>query len=273
MPPLFIKNYLKAIILLDRERPKVKMEDAFKVLTESGAKLESKSPDLGVVIGGDGVFCDYGRTMSIPLLFVGVRTKKATGSKAFLAQTYFDTLSNALKAIKKGRYRVTKYRRVEVLKNNRKLGESFTDVYLERGVDNGCLRFEICVRGTGSEFTDFSIVNGVVVSTKAGSTGYYSYPDKLRNVDWLEPNRLTLIGENELGICHILPTYTLREGTRDHPLRYTIPWNSSVKIKLTRRSAARLYGATNQRQGVKINSEDTITIKSSANFTRVVQIF
>jgi len=83
------------------------------------------------------------------------------------------------------------------------------------------------VRGKGFEFTDSAVSNGIVITTSAGSTGYYSYLDKLDHADRLEPEKHTVIGDDEVGVCHIAPTYTSRDKTNLHPLRYTVPWGSS----------------------------------------------
>ena len=90
-------------------------------------------------------------------------------------------------------------------------GDVFTDVYLEKGADSNCLRYHLEARGKGTDFTESAIANGVIVCTSAGSTGYYSYIDKLRTGTDFQADRFTQIGADEIGVCHIAPVS--RNGT------------------------------------------------------------
>ena len=262
---------MRATVLLDPERPKVELQKVKDVLHRAGLKFSTDDPDVGVVVGGDGVFGYYGRTQSIPLLFVGVKSARATGSKAFLAETYFHVLEEALIRIRKGAYSVVKYKRLEVEKNGRKLGEVFTDVYLQRGAESNSIRYKVEVEGDPS-FSESAIGDGVAVCTRAGSTGYYSYPDKIRSGDWLESGRYTIIGEDEIGICHIVPTFTSREGSSLQPLRYTLPWKSKIKVTLVREADARIYGVTEDRGGAEVGLNDAVTVAPSGNTTLLVRV-
>ena len=263
---------MKAKVLLDAERPKVKLEEVRKALKRAGIEPSDRKADFGVVVGGDGVFSAYGRTEKVPLLFVGVRSDRATGSKALLAEAYFDELEEALREIVRGQFGVVEHKKLEVLQNKKSVGEVFTDVYLQRGDESNSLRYRLEVSGRGVAIKESAIGDGVVVCTRAGSTGYFSYPDKLRMGDWLSPDRNTVFGENEVGVCHILPTYTLRDGMTEHPLRYTVPWGCQIKIRLVRDADARLYGVTRQHGGVKISVKDVITVAPSEHTTRVMKL-
>lgn len=260
---------MKVKLLLDGTKPKVTEDELKKAVTGAGMDVVSRGADLGVVVGGDGIFSHYGRTESLPLLFVGVRSRAATGSKAYLAAAYFDELPGALRDVSVGRYKVEEHRRLEVLKNEKSLGEVFTDVYLQRGAESNCIRYRVKVIGKGVSIDEAAIGDGVVVSTSAGSTGYYSYLDKISDGS-LEVAGHAGIRDDEVGICHVVPTYTERRGTGDHPLRYTVPWGSRIEIGITRRADARLYGATPGREGVRIGLKDDIVILPSVNSTRVV---
>ena len=262
---------MRATVLLDRDRPKVDVGEVKEILRKVGFRFSINKPEIGVVIGGDGVFSYYGRMRNIPLLFVGVRSAQATGSKAFLAEAYFDELENALIGIRDGRYTVMKHKRLEVRKNGSKLGEVFTDVYLQRGLESNGLRYRVEVSG-GQSFGESAIGDGVAICTKAGSTGYYSYPDKIRMGDWLESGRYTIIGDDEIGVCHIVPTFTSRDGSSLQPLRYTVPWESEVKVKLVREADARLYGATQDRRGVRVGVNDLVTVRRSRGTTRLIRL-
>ncbi|MGQ9469654.1 MAG: hypothetical protein ACUVTD_07550 [Nitrososphaerales archaeon] len=263
---------MRAAILLDPLRPKVGLEDAIKVIKNAGLIHDSKRPDFGIVIGGDGIFSYYGRVRKIPLLFVGVRKPKPIESKAYLAEAYFDELEDVLKRIKDGNYKIVEYNRLAVFLNDKRLNDVFNDVYLERGLNSNCLRYRLEVKGEGLSFTDFAIGNGVVITTSAGSTGYFSSLDRVRDGSWLNIDSYTRIKENQVGIYHILPTYTIREGTNEHPLRYTVPYSSEIRIKLVREGDARLYGTTRSQRGIKIGKEDVIEVKASENKTKLIRL-
>jgi hypothetical protein len=264
---------LKATVLVDEERPKVSESDVVSVLKKSGIEYSVSSPTFGVVVGGDGLFSYQGRQLGIPLLFVGTKSKRPTDSKARLAEVYLTGLEAALREVKAGHYAVLKHRRLAVSINGGEFrGEIFTDVSLEKGADSNCIRYTVNVVGKGVEFTDAAVSNGIVITTAAGSTGYYSYLDKLDRGDHLEPEKFKLIGQDEVGVCHIAPTYTSREGTKQHPLRYTVPWGSTFKIGLMRDADAHLFGVTRSRKGLRITTKDTVEVGPSKNSTNVIRL-
>ncbi|NWG09417.1 MAG: NAD(+)/NADH kinase [Nitrososphaerales archaeon] len=201
---------MEAVILLDTTRPKVSMEDAIKVLEKVGLVHDRKRPEFGIVIGGDGTFGYYGRVRRIPLLFVGVEGEKPIGSKAYFAEVGFEELEYALRCIKAGNYSIIEQKRLMILLNGKRLSDVFTDVYLERGLNSNCLRYRVEVKGEGFSFIDFAIGNGVVVTTSAGSTGYFSSLDRIKDGSLLNIDSYTRIKEDQVGIYHILPTYTIR---------------------------------------------------------------
>ncbi len=233
--------------------------------------VTNRKADFGLVVGGDGRFSRYGRTEDIPLLFVGVRSKGATGSKAHLAQTTFDELPGVLGRIRDGRYEIVEHRRLGVLINGRKVGEAFTDVYLERGSESTCIRYTVNVTGPGVNIREAAIGDGVVVTTQAGATGYYSYPDRIKG-DQMDPAASASIGKDEIGICHVSPTFTERKGEPGHPLRYTVPWGSRVEISLFRKADARLYGATDGHAGLRIKMGDRVSIVAETKAARVISL-
>jgi len=262
---------LKVKLFLDGSKPKVGEEELKRAVRNAGLEVSTRRADLGLVVGGDGIFSHYGRTESLPLLFVGVRSRSATGSKAYLAAAYFDELPLVLKDLAEGRYSVEKHRRLKVLRNGRSLGEVFTDVYMQRGAESNCIRYRVRVSGEGVSIDESAIGDGVVVSTPAGSTGYFSYPDKIRG-DSVEVSGHAGIATDEVGICHVVPTFTERHGTGEHPLRYTVPWGSRIEISITRRADARLYGVSPGREGIRIGLRDVIAVLPSENATEVVTL-
>jgi hypothetical protein len=265
---------MRATILIDPEKPKVDETEVTRMLEAAGFDVSRKNADLGVVVGGDGIFSYYGRMISsLPLLFVGLRSNDVTASKGYLAEVYFDDLPAALREIKREMYRVMEYRRLEIEMNGSKRGEVFTDVYVEKGADSNCLRYHLDVEWPGGAFTDSAIANGVIICTSAGSTGYYSYADKLRLGDRLDSDEYSTIPESEIGVCHIAPLLTSRDDMPERPLfRYTVPWGSTFKIRLTRDADARLFGLTRSRRGIRIRVGDTLEVRPSATTTRIIKL-
>ena len=262
---------MKATVLVDSERPKVSETEVVSILRKSGVEYSATAPDLGVVVGGDGLFSYQGRRLSIPLLFVGTRSSRPTDSKARLAEAHLSRLEDALREIVAGWYKVVKHKRLEVTAGGFK-EDIFTDVSLEKGADSNCIRYELEVRGKGFEFKDSAVSNGIVITTTAGSTGYYSYLDKITHSGHFEPDKYTIIPEGEVGVCHIAPTYTQREGTKRHPLRYTVPWGSTFKITLMRDADAHLFGVSKSRKGLRISTDDLVMVGPSKNTTNVIRL-
>jgi len=260
---------MKARVFVDGKTPKVPLNDLRKVIERSGIEVTRGKADFGIVVGGDGKFGRYGRSEEVPLLFVGVRSKGATGSKAHLAQTTFDELPKALGRIGRGEYMVDEQRRLRVLKNGRNIGEVFTDVYLQRGSESDCIRYKVGVSGPAIHFEEAAIGDGVVVTTQAGSTGYYSYPDRIGK-EWMDPSASASIRRDQVGICHITPTFTERVGETMHPLRYTVPWGCRIELSLFRTADARLYGTTDTTSGIGVALGDTVTVVPGKQVTRVI---
>lgn len=260
---------MKVKMLLDGGRPKVDPKELKKVIEKAGMTVGDRKADIGVVVGGDGIFSMFGRSEDIPLLFVGVRSKGATGSKAYMAAAYFDELPSALEAVAAGRFTVEEHGRLEVLKNGKHLGEVFTDVCLQRGAESNCVRYRLKVTSKDATIEEAAIGDGVVVTTSAGSTGYYSYPDKVDGNE-MRVDAYSTVGKDEIGICHITPTYTERSGTGGHPFRYTVPWDSRIELWIARPADARIYGATAGRKGVRIGVRDRIAVVPSRSTTKVI---
>ncbi len=264
---------LRAAVFVDPERPKVSESEVVSLLKKEGIEHSTANPSFGVVVGGDGLFSYEGRQTGIPLLFVGTKSRRPTDSKARLAEVYLTGLDAALREVKAGRFTVTKHKRLAVSINGGEFrGEIFTDVSLERGADSNCIRYTVTVRAKGSEFTDAAVSNGIVITTAAGSTGYYSYLDKLDRGERLEPEKFSVIGEERVGVCHIAPTYTSREGTSLHPLRYSMPWGSTFRIVLMRDADAHLFGVTRSRKGLRITTKDVVEVGPSKRTTNVIRL-
>jgi NAD kinase len=269
---------LKFGIFVHPKRPKVPVDKILKHIESAGASYSRKDPDVAIVVGGDGTFGYYGRTLSIPMLFVGVRDNSIAGSRAKLAELFYDNLTGAVHAIEDGRYSVEEKKMISVCLNGHSV-DVLTDVYLERGKFAGCLRYVTMVKPSGRikfiRFGDYAIGNGVIVSTSFGAGGYFSYPNRLL------PYPQASIGpasfdDNRIGICHIIPTYLVRKTngtTRQNSLvRYTVPRQSIVEIKLLRDANARLYGTTIHSKGVAVRRGDIVTVTPSRRTAKIIRL-
>lgn len=273
---------MKFGIFVHPKRPKIRVTDVLKVVRSAGLSYSKSEPDVAIVAGGDGTFGYYGRTLSIPMLFVGVKERNILGSKARLAEIFYDNLGKALKDIETGKYRIDEERMLSVNCNGNK-ADILTDVYLERGIFAGCLRYAISVENkkglkhsaSKACFIEYAIGNGVIVSTPFGSAGYYSYPDRIK-VGRRGNRSINRFGTNRIGICHILPLFLVREknGRKQmtHRACYTVPSQSIIKITLMRDANARLYGTTNGSKGIAIGITDEVIITQSNKTAQIIRL-
>jgi NAD+ kinase len=266
---------LKFGVYVHPTRPKVPIAEIVKKIEGAGMSFSLKDPEIAVVVGGDGTFGYYGRILSAPMLFVGVNEYDILGSRARLAEITYDNLENSLCDIENDNYCIMK-RNMLSINLDHKSYEVLTDVYLERGVFSGCLRYKVNVKDNQSktEHCDYAIGNGIIISTSFGSGGYFSYPERLARRKWDETNEKFL--DTKLGICHIVPTYIIREknGKKSisHRVSYAVPNSSCIEIKLVRMANVRLYGVTAHSSGIPIGLNDKITIRQSANTAKIIKL-
>jgi len=282
---------LKFGIFVHPKRPRIAQNKILKVIQSTGVSYSTRDPDIAIVVGGDGTFSYYGRTLSIPMLFVGVNDPDMLGSKAKLAQILFGDLSKALNDINERRYIIDERRMFSVNYNGTKSVDILTDIYLERSVFSGCIRYTLSVDkgktfvnnrhhdyfASGNYFTEYAIGNGVIISTAFGSGGYYSYPDRLKLIG--QNNRkIQAFQDNKMGVCHILPMYLVRQtnkkkkGNLSKCINYTIPWNSNIKVILARQSNARLYGTTKNSKGIAITVDSEINVGPSNRTAKIIKL-
>lgn len=179
---------MKFKIFVHPIRPKVRKEKIQKLLHSLNLQISETDPDIALVIGGDGTFSYYGRKLSIPMLFIGVPSDEILGSKSRLAEISLPVLPMALRKIMKGNYLVTEKRMLDITYGTSPVTSVLTDVYLERGLFAGCIRYSISISSNNkntnkknkSEFIEYVIGNGVIISTSFGSSGYYSYLDRIK---------------------------------------------------------------------------------------------
>ena len=168
-----------------------------------------------------------------------------------------------------------------------------TDIYIERGIFSRCIRYALSVSirkansgyHTLTKFVEYAIGNGVIISTSFGAYGYYSYLDRITAKKWNDNNKSnnsTQFSDNELGICHIIPTFLVRKlnlgnkkkrtMVRRSYIRYTVPYQSIIKISLTRNADVRLYGTTENSRGIAITSNDEILISPSRRTAKIIRL-
>jgi NAD+ kinase len=272
---------MKFGIFVHPKRPKACIVDILKVIRSAGVSYSKSDPDIAIIVGGDGTFGYYGRTLTIPMLFVGVKDPGVLGSKSRLAEIFVDHLAKALTDIEAGRYCVDKEKMLSVRCNGYK-SDVLTDVYLERGIFAGSLRYAISVESKTRlknskpkvRFTDYAIANGVIVSTSFGSAGYYSYPDRIKANDW-SSRKISRFSDDKIGICHILPSFLVRKRNGRKKLtsiNYTVPAQSIIKITLMRDVNARLYGITKHSRGIAVGTADKVTISQSNRTVKIIRL-
>ena len=224
---------------------------------------------------GDGTFGYYGRKLAIPMLVVGVKEPDILGSRAILAETMYDSLDTALNNIAAGKYSVIKKRMLSVNFSGQD-SDILTDVYMERGEFAGCIRYAMKVSNGHSSFNEYAIGNGAIISTSYGSGGYFSYPNRLKSKEWDQDPSIGQFSDNRIGICHIIPTYLVRERNgRRHltsKIQYTVPINCKIELKLVRDANVRLYGTTHESKGEKVLFGDTISISASKHMAKIMKL-
>lgn len=267
---------MKFGVFVHPERPKVSVKQIADQIQSAGLSYCSNEPDIAVVVGGDGTFGYYGRILAVPMLFVGVNESNILGSKARLAETMYDCLHKALHDIDAGRYRVIEKRRLSVNFDGQQ-SDVLTDVYLERGEYAGCIRYATQVKNGRWSFSEYSIGNGVIVSTSFGSGGYFSYPNRLKPKDWGHDLNILRFSDKMMGICHIIPTYLVRQKRNGkyqltNKIQYTVPISCQIQIKLIRNANVRLFGISEDSKGKQVLLNDKIAISASKHVAKIVKL-
>ena len=258
-------------------RPKIPKDRIEKIL-DLQVCLSSNKPNIAIVVGGDGTFGYYGRILDIPMLFVGLKEPNGLGSKARLSEIFLEDLPQTIAEIESGRYRIESRRLINV-SINRICKRVFTDLYVERGNFSGCLRYLVTVkRGKKDEqkFIDYGIGNGVIISTSIGSSGYFSYPQRMISE---EVSRDFKFDSNKIGICHINPDFLERKGCGSNStkrlkmrLQYTVPILSEIVIKILRPRTAFLYGLLKGSGGIKITRYSLVHVNASDHKAKIIRL-
>lgn len=286
---------MKFQVFVNPKRPKIPVEKIVGRIQNAGLSYSRSDADIAIVVGGDGTFGYYGRTLDIPMLFVGVEESNVLGSKAMLARAMYNyDFEKTLHNINSGSYNVLEKSKICVNVNGEYQSDVLTDIYLERGEFSGCIRYVTFVSNIDNSskrsnnsllpFKEYAIGNGIIVSTSFGSTGYFSYPDwfsskkKMKQREGRNSNKNNYnnlrFSDKRIGLCHIIPTFLLREQYKKqnvtYKAQYTIPNSSKIRIKLIRNANCRLYGTSRDSRGIPISIKDKITICQSENKAKIV---
>ncbi|MGN6624093.1 MAG: hypothetical protein ACTHKK_08125 [Candidatus Nitrosocosmicus sp.] len=284
---------MKLGVFVHPKRPKISKKEIETIVKSCDIQIADSISDIDIalVVGGDGTFSYYGRNLSIPLLFIGVNEPDILGSKSVLAETTIDDIDKVLSYLKKGLYKIIKRKMISVKYNTFEPVDVLTDIYVERGIFAGCIRYTVSVaknkiketeveniinnNNKTVDFIDFVIGNGVIISTAFGSTGYYSYRDKICNTTKIVSE---LFDDDNLGVCHILPTFAVRKKTKlkkektIKQIRYTVPFQSTININVMRDADVRLYGTVDSSTGVTVNTNIPIIITPSKRMAEIVHL-
>jgi NAD+ kinase len=131
----------------------------------------NKDPDIAVVVGADGTFGYYGRALRIQVLFVASNDKDILGSKAKLVEVSFKDLPTAIADINRGSYTLERRKMFTVfLKNksnhrftNEEPVDVLTDIYVERGIFAGCIRYRLSVVRNKPEIPNNSLQSTITI--------------------------------------------------------------------------------------------------------------
>lgn len=266
---------INKILLLAESELQSTERSISKEIENAGIRIVKRNAEAAIVVGGDGTFGFYGSRNNLPLLFVGMGSHSELGSKGVLAELHLDKIAEAAKALKEGRYLIEEYNRLGVKVGGVKKGETFTDIYVQRGVESNALRYELDIQAGEKRISEFAISDGIIVTTSIGASGYFSYPDKIVSGKMFDEKRFTVINRDEIGICHILPTYLRRESKTKRglqPFRYTVPMYSKILIKLRREAHARLYGIGHSRKGINAPANMEIEISAERSHTKRIKL-
>lgn len=258
-------------IFVHPKRPKIPADKIAKKLRSANVQVSQQDPDVAIVVGGDGTFGYYGRTLDMPMLFVGGHEPHVLGSRSNLAEIFYEALDRTLEKIDAGKHKIVEERMLSVSLNGIST-DVLTDAYLERGTFSGCLRYAVSIEDDSKEyFTELAIGNGVLASSSFGSTGYFSYLDRLKR-----GSKAVHFSDDRIGICHIIPVYLVRKKDGDvaqrYKVRYTVPFHSTVRFKIVREADARLYGTTVHSRGMAVGPADELLITGSKRTAKIIKM-
>lgn len=152
----------KVIKALDGEKY-VLDADIAKLLGRKGTSISKMDVDIVIVLGGDGTVL---RALSkTDALVIGVNA----GDVGFLTEIEINKISDGIKKLKKGDYKVQRRPKISVSCDGKAIGEAVNEAVIHTDTIAKIRRFRIYVNG--SLATDMRS-DGIMLSTPTGSTCY-----------------------------------------------------------------------------------------------------
>ncbi len=222
--------------------------------------VSEKNYDAVIIVGGDGSFLNNALDYKKPVLLIEGVHKGHLKSIGSLTGHEFSDLPKILKKLAAGDFKTLEEPILE-LRYTGKTYLSIGDFYVERIDTKEALRYKAIITYGMNKAVSYAISNGFIVTTPIGSTGYFSYIDKIEH---RQPKRI-----NGIGFAHILPS-TVKDFINGRKVPYKIrrafPPHSRIEV-LMERNAAYLFGVPGRNSGIKVNG-GRISIKASQNTIR-----
>lgn len=207
--------------------------------------------DLIVVMGGDGTFLSVARMMekrAVPILGVNL------GSLGFLTEFAYEETIPALERALAGDYRCEDRIMLDVVIAREGRDVAFHTVLNDLVINRGALARMVDVRvSVGGVFVNQYTADGLIVSTPTGSTAY--------NLSAGGP--IVYPSLNAVILSPICP-HTLS----NRPI--VIPDNETIELSLASGHSDEALATLDGQVGHQLNSRDRITVKRSAEVTRII---
>ena len=222
----------------------------------NGFSISKSDYDITVFVGGDGTFANRALEFAgKPLLFMSRHFRKENGSLSYNSQANVDvhSLKKVSRMLSDGDYTIVE-EPVLVAKKNGVLYKSIYDFFVERYGTKEAMRYKVDIRDGNTHIESYGISNGFIISTPLGSTGYYSYLDRLKS------GRPKRIPSDSIGFAHILPVkmHDIENGKPVIPMaRRRFSDSAIFKVSFERNVGQMLFGMKGN-DGVKVNRKDSL---------------
>ncbi len=155
------------------EKPISSLDRIEKIFSKYGL-VKGNKPDVIFAIGGDGTFLRAAANFRSKLI-MPIKTEE---SIAKLIRYGINDLPKVLDKIVKGKYKIVNEPLIKCIVNKNSF-YSVGDFYFQRGRENFALRYKIKIKNKKNVIDIKGIGDGFIVATPMGSTGYFSYVERL----------------------------------------------------------------------------------------------
>ncbi|MEM3781538.1 MAG: NAD(+)/NADH kinase [Candidatus Micrarchaeaceae archaeon] len=229
-------------------------------LSRLGLRKSGSGADLVIAIGGDGTFLRAASMFSSSVI-LPLRYKTHFG----LLMSY--ELSKAripLNKLAKGEFSIRKEPLIEASVNGRRY-ISAGDFYFQRCGEVAALRYTALISSGKNTLRISAVGDGFIICTPMGSTGYFSYYDRLLG---MKPKRL-----HGFGFEHILPfsiSQRSAAGVQQKPkIRLVLGADFTARAWPTRGLNQFLYSSAFRNMGIKIGANEVMRFRRSSKELRV----